>query len=99
VLSNNALLLEKVTKEHDHCAHRSWVRINTLRSHLRARFKRYLNQNMLENALFLKKKEKGAAALGAPPPNLRWPPAAGSCVIPVTCSNYLKIMAYCFMLE
>jgi len=50
--------LEKVTEEHSPGAHKSWGRINTLYSHLKTRFKRNLDQNMLKNALVFGKKEK-----------------------------------------
>jgi len=47
---------KEVTEEHSPGAHRSWGRINTLSSHLKTRFKRNLDQSMLENALFFWKK-------------------------------------------
>jgi len=42
---------------------------------------------MSKNQLFFRKKLKTAEALGAPPPNPRWPPAAGA---------LLHIPCYCF---
>jgi len=56
---------------------------------------RNLDQNMLKHALFFEKTRKIAAALGVPPPNSRWPPAAGGLrsqtprvVTPITCYTY-----------
>jgi len=55
---------------------------------------------MLGNALFFRKNDKIAAALGDPPPNLHWPMAAGGfshkpqVVTPVTCFKYFKITTY-----
>jgi len=43
-------LWKNVTDEHSPGAHRSWGRINTLCSHLKARFKKNLDQNMLNRA-------------------------------------------------
>jgi len=40
------------------------------------------DQNMPKNALFLEKSVTITAALGGPPPNSRWPPAAGLCPRP-----------------
>jgi len=62
---------EKVTEEHSPGTHRSWERINTLCSHFT---ERNLDQNMLGNALCLRKIGKIASAFGGSAPE---PPAAG----------------------
>jgi len=52
---------------------------------------------MLKDVLFFEKAGKIAAALGAPPPNPRWPPAAGgSALRPPSCyshSTYVLILS------
>jgi len=58
---------KKVTEEHSLGAYRSWGRINTLCSHLKPRFKKNLDQNMLKNALFFGKKEKSPQRWGLRP--------------------------------
>jgi len=45
-------------------------------SHLKTRFKRDLDQNMFENALFFEKNWKNRRAVGAPFLTPRWPLAA-----------------------
>jgi len=57
---------------------RPWGCINTLCSHLKIRFKRNLDQDMLENALFFLEKWRNRRSVGGSAPNLCWPPAAGS---------------------
>jgi len=49
---------KKVTEEQGPGARRSWERINTLCSHLKTRFKRNLDQNMLKMLYFQEKMEK-----------------------------------------
>jgi len=47
---------------------------------------------MLNNAYFLEKDAKNRLSVGAPPPNPRWPPAAGgSALRPLRCYSRLLL--------
>jgi len=77
-------------------------RINAICSHLKTRFKKNFDQNMLENVLFFGKKMEKSTQRWALKPS--WPPAAGSAprpqvVTPVACFSYFKITTYYLKLE
>jgi len=85
---------KKATEEHSRVAHRLWERINTLCSHLNTFSSRYLEQDMLKNALFFGKILKNYRSVGnsAPKLPLASSMAGGSALRPQSCyPHYLDL--------